>query len=128
MPVLIKALSSRSPNRHTTNQGKGCGMTMGAMVARHEFVMGIDADAVLEPDCIRHLLWHMRNDTDVGAVTGNPKIRNRTNITAKVQVGEADAHKNTKSHAVRSLLITPPVAGKATMQIGRFLLDFRVAD
>jgi hypothetical protein len=43
-------------------------------------------------------------------------------------VGEADAHKSGKGHLVRSLLINPPVGGKATIQIGRFLLEYRVAE
>lgn len=42
-------------------------------------------------------------------------------------VGEADAVKNRKSSAVRSLLISPPAGGKATIQVGRFLLEYRVA-
>lgn len=43
-------------------------------------------------------------------------------------VGEADATKNRKSSLVRSLLISPPNGGKATIQIGRFLLEYRVAE
>ena len=43
-------------------------------------------------------------------------------------VGEADARKSARSHAVRSLLITPPVGGRATIQIGRFTLEYRVAE
>lgn len=43
-------------------------------------------------------------------------------------VGEADARKSARSHAVRSLLITPPVGGRGTIQIGRFLLEYRVAE
>ena len=42
------------------------------------------------------------------------------------QVGESDAVKNHRSNAVRSLLVSPPSGGKATIQIGRFLLDYRV--
>jgi len=42
-------------------------------------------------------------------------------------VGEADARLNRKNSSVRSLLISPPAAGRATIQIGRFLLDYRVA-
>ena len=41
-------------------------------------------------------------------------------------VGEAEARVNRKSTAVRSLLINPPVAGKATIQIGRYLFDYRI--
>jgi hypothetical protein len=43
-------------------------------------------------------------------------------------VGEADAYRNRKSSAVRSLLINPPVGGRAHIQIGRFLLEYRVQD
>ena len=43
-------------------------------------------------------------------------------------VGEADARKSARSHAVRSLLITPPAGCRATIQIGRFVLEFRVAE
>jgi hypothetical protein len=42
-------------------------------------------------------------------------------------VGEVDAHRG-KGSMVRSLLISPPSGGRATIQIGRFLLDYRVAD
>lgn len=107
----------------TINQGKGCGMTVGAMVARHEFVMGIDADAVLEPDCIRHLLWHMKNDTDVGAVTGNPKIRNRTNITAKVQVGEFASIIGMIKRTQRLLGVVYCASGVVTLFRKRALLE-----
>lgn len=43
-------------------------------------------------------------------------------------VGEADARKSARTHAVRSLLITPPAAGRAAIQIGRFTLEYRVAE
>lgn len=41
-------------------------------------------------------------------------------------VGAADAHRDRKSHLVASLLVTPPVGGRAAMRIGRFLLEYRV--
>lgn len=43
-------------------------------------------------------------------------------------VGEAEARRNRRSSAVRSLLINPPSGGRATIQIGRFLLDYRVEE
>ena len=42
-------------------------------------------------------------------------------------VGDVEAHVNRRSSLVRSLLITVPIGGKATIQIGRFLFDYRVA-
>ena len=59
--------------------------------------------------------------------TGDETIRVRFyRASTGEQVGEADAVKNRRSTAVRSLLISPPASGRATIQIGRFLLDYRV--
>ena len=59
--------------------------------------------------------------------TGDETIRVRFyRASTGEQVGEADAVKNHKSNAVRSLLISPPSGGKATIQTGRFLLNYRV--
>ena len=44
-------------------------------------------------------------------------------------VGDVEARRSTrKGTGVRSLLINPPVGGKANIQIGRFLLEYRVAE
>jgi hypothetical protein len=44
-------------------------------------------------------------------------------------IGEAEARRSTrKGGGVRSLLINPPAAGRANIQIGRFLLEYRVTD
>ncbi|MFL6336744.1 MAG: hypothetical protein ACJ754_25875 [Pyrinomonadaceae bacterium] len=44
-------------------------------------------------------------------------------------VGEVEARRSTrKGVGVRSLLINPPAGGRANIQIGRFLLEYRVAD
>jgi len=41
-------------------------------------------------------------------------------------VGDVDAHLNRRSTMVRSLLISPPVSDKGTIQVGRFVLEYRV--
>ncbi|HEX8145693.1 MAG TPA: hypothetical protein VF591_00710 [Pyrinomonadaceae bacterium] len=44
-------------------------------------------------------------------------------------VGDVEARRSTrKGVGVRSLLINPPAAGRANIQIGRFLLEYRVAE
>jgi hypothetical protein len=44
-------------------------------------------------------------------------------------VGDVEARRSTrKGGGVRSLLINPPVGGKANIQIGRFLLEYRVTE
>jgi hypothetical protein len=60
--------------------------------------------------------------------TGDETIRVRFyRASTGEPVGEADAVKNRKSTAVRSLLVSPPAGGRATIQIGRFLLEYRIA-
>ncbi len=71
-----------------SNQGKGMGLIMATLASRSEYILGIDADAILDPDALRWMIWHFQNSPRVGAVTGNPKVRNRTSMLAKIQVGE----------------------------------------
>ncbi len=70
------------------NQGKARGLTMGALAARHEFLVCIDGDVVLDPWALRWMVWHLQTSPRVGAVTGNPRLRNRTTLIARIQVGE----------------------------------------
>jgi len=71
-----------------SNQGKGTGLTMAALHSKGEYLVCIDADALLDKDAIKRFLWHFQTSPRVGAITGNPKVRNRTTILAKIQVGE----------------------------------------
>jgi hypothetical protein len=41
-------------------------------------------------------------------------------------VGDVEAHLNRKGGGVRQLLIAPPIAGKGSIQIGRFMFDYKV--
>ena len=43
------------------------------------------------------------------------------------QVGEVEAFRNKKSSMVRTLLIQPAAGGKGTIQIGRFIFDYRLS-
>jgi len=71
-----------------TNQGKARGLTLGALAARHEFLICIDGDVILDPWAARWMVWHLQTSPRVGAVTGNPRIRNRSTLLGKIQVGE----------------------------------------
>ena len=89
---IIDKLSAQFPGLRVvhlaTNQGKAMALRMGAMLSRHEFLVCIDGDAVLDP---RATTWMMSNFVDasrVGAVTGNPRVRTRSTLLGKVQVGE----------------------------------------
>ncbi len=61
--------------------------------------------------------------------TGEETIHiNFYRATSGDPVGEADAHRNRRSNLVRSLLITPPNGNRGQIQIGRFILEYRVAE
>ncbi|HRR29450.1 MAG TPA: glycosyltransferase family 2 protein, partial [Victivallales bacterium] len=74
--------------RLMSNQGKGTGLNMAMMASKGEILVCIDADALLEVDAVEYMVWHFQSSPRVGAVTGNPKVRNRTTLMGKIQVGE----------------------------------------
>ncbi len=71
-----------------SNQGKAMGLRMAAMASKHEFLFCVDGDAVLHPTALQWMMWHFVNGPRVGAVTGNPRIRNRSTMLGRLQVGE----------------------------------------
>ena len=70
------------------NQGKAVALRTGAAVARSDFLVCIDGDAVLDKDAAAYLVAPLLNLPRVGAVTGNPRIRTRSTLIGRLQVGE----------------------------------------
>jgi poly-beta-1,6-N-acetyl-D-glucosamine synthase len=70
------------------NQGKAMGLQAGALLAQNEILIGIDGDALLDRHCAHWMVRHFVEDAEVAAVTGNPRIRNRSTLLGRVQVGE----------------------------------------
>lgn len=70
------------------NQGKAMGLRMAAMASPNEFLVCIDGDALLDKHAITWMLKHLIDYPRVAAVTGNPRIRNRSTLLGRVQVGE----------------------------------------
>lgn len=70
------------------NQGKAVGLNTAALIAKGEFLLCIDGDAVLDRDVIPWMLQHFIEGHRVGAVTGNPRIRTRSTLLGRLQVGE----------------------------------------
>jgi biofilm PGA synthesis N-glycosyltransferase PgaC len=89
---VLDRLTAAYPNlrviHFAKNQGKAMALRMGAMVARGEYLVCIDGDAVLDPDATSYLVRLMIKSPRVGAVTGNPRIRTRSTLLGRVQVGE----------------------------------------
>ncbi len=89
---IIKSLCSTHPQVRAVyvkdNSGKAEALNVGSLVAKGELLLTIDADALLEPSVMKWLAWHFVKYPRVGAVTGNPRVLNRTSLLAKIQVGE----------------------------------------
>jgi poly-beta-1,6-N-acetyl-D-glucosamine synthase len=64
------------------------GLQAGALVAKNEILLGIDGDALLDRHAAYWMVRHFVADPEVGAVTGNPRVRNRSTLLGRVQVGE----------------------------------------
>ncbi len=70
------------------NQGKAVGLNTSALAAKGEFLLCMDGDAILDRDAIPWMLHHFEQGHRVGAVTGNPRIRTRSTLLGRLQVGE----------------------------------------
>ena len=74
-------------------------------------------DLVLQPD--EYVFGYQRIDNETMRLVFYKAASGR-------EVGAVHARLNAKSSAVRSLLISPPAAGRGTIQIGRFTFDYRL--
>ncbi|MEG6584899.1 poly-beta-1,6-N-acetyl-D-glucosamine synthase [Dendrosporobacter sp. 1207_IL3150] len=70
------------------NLGKANALNMGLLMTAGEYIVTIDADCLLEPKALHWLVFHLITQPRVGAVTGNPRVRNRTSLLAKIQTAE----------------------------------------
>lgn len=70
------------------NSGKANALNAGAMLANNEILVCIDSDAMPEEHSVTWLVRHFADSPRLGAVTGNPRIRNRSTLLGKIQVGE----------------------------------------
>lgn len=71
-----------------TNQGKAMALRMGAVTANGDYLVCIDGDALLDPEGVNYLVAPMLQHSDVGAITGNPRVRTRSTLIGRIQVGE----------------------------------------
>jgi biofilm PGA synthesis N-glycosyltransferase PgaC len=88
---VLDELATRIPKLRVVhlaaNQGKATALNTGALLAKHELLVCIDGDALLDPHALRWIARVFQVAT-VGGLAGNPRIRNRTSILGRLQVGE----------------------------------------
>jgi biofilm PGA synthesis N-glycosyltransferase PgaC len=91
-PAVFKELCRRHAQVRAVylkqNQGKAAALNTGCMVAQNDLLLTMDADAFVDSNALKWIAWHFITGPRVGAVTGNPRVLNRTSLLAKIQTGE----------------------------------------
>ena len=90
--LVLEALAAGNPKVRvihlTHNQGKAVALTTAALMTSAEYLACIDADALLDPDAVTWMMGHLLESPRVAAVTGNPRVRNRSTLLGRLQLGE----------------------------------------
>lgn len=117
------------------NQGKAMALQAGSLLAKHEFLLCIDGDALLDKHAAHWMVKHFVEDPEVAAVTGNPRIRNRSTLLGRVQVGEFSSIVGMIKRAQRSFGRLFTVSGvitafrkSAVHQVGYWSADMLTED
>lgn len=103
-----------------TNAGKANALYLGLLASRGEFLICIDSDALLDKNALLYMIPHFtteHNGERVGAVTGNPRVRNRSSLLARMQLVEY-------ASIVGSIKRTQRVLGKI-MTVSGVIVAFR---
>lgn len=71
------------------NCGKANRLHLACHAANAEYLICVDADAILDSDAAYYLVYQFLHKGErVGAVTGNPRVRNRSTLLSKLQIVE----------------------------------------
>jgi biofilm PGA synthesis N-glycosyltransferase PgaC len=136
---VLERLAARHPRLRVVhlalNQGKATALQAGSLLAKHEILVCIDGDALLDRHAAHWLVRHFVASPDVAAVTGNPRIRNRSTLLGRVQVGEFSSIVGTIKRAQRSFGRIFTVSGVVTAfrksavhQVGYWSADMLTED
>lgn len=125
--ALLDALTATYPMlrviHQARNQGKAVGLNTAALLARSEYLLCIDGDAMLDRDSAGWMMTHFARAARLGAVTGNPRIRTRSTLLGRLQVGEFSSIIGLIKRAQRIYGRLFTVSGVATMFRRRALLE-----
>lgn len=117
-----------------TNGGKASALNVGVARARGEIIVALDADTVFPPDTIARVVAPLA-DPGVGAVSGNAKVGNRTNLVTRWQALEYVTSQNLDRRAFSLLdciTVVPGAVGAwrtaVVRQVGGFSDDTLAED
>lgn len=116
------------------NGGKAAALNHGMTIASGDVIVVIDADTLLAPDAIRHLVRPLA-DQRVGAVAGNAKVGNRVNLVTRWQAVEYVTSQNLDRRAfvmLNCITVVPGAIGawrrSAVLDAGGFRTDTLAED
>lgn len=113
------------------NSGKANALYLGLIASKGEIIVGIDADAVLDKDALRYMVPHFTTPNfgeRVGAVTGNPRVRNRSSLLSRVQLCEFSSIIGLIKRSQRILGKVMTVSGVIVAFRKRALMDCQLWD
>lgn len=73
------------------NFGKATAMNAGIQHAQFNYVLGIDADSIIDSNAIDQLVFSLKQNPQMGGVTGRPQVINRDKLVEKMQSMEYTA-------------------------------------
>jgi cellulose synthase/poly-beta-1,6-N-acetylglucosamine synthase-like glycosyltransferase len=116
------------------NGGKASALNVGIERARHEIVIGLDADTVFDDDTVAELVQPLANPR-VAAVAGNAKVGNRINLVTRWQALEYVTSQNLDRRAFALLdciTVVPGAVGAwrrtVVQEVGGFKEDTLAED
>lgn len=116
------------------NAGKAAALNTGIAHASGDIVVVIDADTILAPNALHHLVRPL-SDSRVGAVAGNAKVGNRVNLLTKWQAVEYVTSQNLDRRAfvmLNCITVVPGAIGawrrSAITDAGGFCSDTLAED
>jgi peptidoglycan-N-acetylglucosamine deacetylase len=119
---------------HQANGGKARALNTGIAEATGTIVVVVDADTLLEPDAIAHLVRPLA-DARVGAVAGNAKVGNRVNLVTRWQSLEYVTSQNLDRRAfalLNCITVVPGAIGawrrESVLEAGGFSHDTLAED
>ena len=126
----MKALCEKYPCVRVVDLKKNCGkanaLYLGLIASKGEILVGVDADSYLDKDALRYMVSHFVNKNNgerVGAVTGNPRVRNRGSLLGKIQLCEYASIISLIKRTQRVLGKVMTVSGVCVAYRKRALLD-----
>lgn len=109
-----------------TNAGKANALYLGLIASKGEYLVGVDADSYLGYDALNYMIPHFTTPQygeRVGAVTGNPRVRNRSSLLARIQLCEFSSIISLIKRTQRLLGKVMTVSGVVVVFRKRALID-----